>query len=183
MASPDAARRSDRSRRAILAATRELVAERGYAGLSIEGVAAAAGVVFEAILDANSAADGTVAVPESGEVEADLRSIVRATVAELADPATDRLQRAVTAEIQTDVAVADELVRRLLRPQLDAVADRVRAGMEVGQVDPATDAAIVVELLFGAIFHRWLLRTAPLDAAFADAVVTQVLAGLRPRGG
>ncbi len=196
MSAPDENRRSDRARRAILATALDLVSARGYAKVTMEGIAASAGVgkqtiyrwwpskaavVFDAILDANSASDGAVAVPDTGDIGADLRALMRSTIAELADPATDRLQRAVTAEIQTDRDVADALVRRLLRPQLDAVAGRVRAGVVAGQVDGSVDADVAVEMLFGPVFHRWLLRTAPLDDDFADVLVAQVLGGLRPR--
>ncbi|MGO1978430.1 TetR/AcrR family transcriptional regulator [Brachybacterium tyrofermentans] len=195
-ASPDVARRSDRARRAILAATRDLVAEVGYSRLSIEGIASAAGVgkqtiyrwwrskaevLFDAILDVNSEPDGVVALPDTGDLEADLRTVLRGAVAELDDPATDRLQRAVTAEIQSDPALAEELVRRLLGPQLTATAVRLRSAIDTGQIDRTVDPSLATELLFGPIFHRWLLRTAELDDAFADGLLDLVLSGLRPR--
>lgn len=195
-ASPDVSRRSDRARRAILAATRDLVAEVGYSRLSIEGIASAAGVgkqtiyrwwrskaevLFDAILDVNTKPDGMVALPDTGDLEADLRAVLRGAVAELADPATDRLQRAVTAEIQSDPALAEELVRRLLGPQLAATAVRLQAAIDAGQIDGTVDPPLATELLFGPIFHRWLLRTAELDDAFADGLLDLVLSGLRPR--
>lgn len=192
---PDSTRRSDRARRAILAATRDLVAEVGYSRLSIEGIASAAGVgkqtiyrwwrskgevLFDAILEMNAEADGQVTLPDTGDLEADLRLVLRGAVAELTEPATDRLQRAVTAEIQSDPALAEELVRRLLRPQLEATAARLTAGIEAGQISRSVDPALATELLFGPIFHRWLLRTAELDEAFADGLLALVLTGLRP---
>lgn len=194
-ATPDATRRSDRARTAILSATRDLITTKGYGKLSIEGIAAAAGVgkqtiyrwwpskaavVFDSILDANSD-HGSVALPDTGDLEADLRLVLRATVDELADPATDRLQRAITAEVQTDLAIAEELVRRLLRPQMEATAARIRSGIVAGQVDASADPDLVAEMLFGPIFHRWLLRTAEVDHSFADAVLATTLHGVSPR--
>ncbi|WP_024793740.1 TetR/AcrR family transcriptional regulator [Tomitella biformata] len=193
---PDASRRSDRARRAILSATRNLVADVGYARLSIEGIAAAAGVgkqtiyrwwpskaavIFDAILDANTQEEGSVTLPDTGDLESDLRLVLRGAVAALTDPANDRLQRAITAEIQTDLAVAGELVRRLLRPQLDATAARIAAGIRAGQVDESVDPRLAVELLFGPVFHRWLLRTGDLDNPFADGVLAMLMTGLQPR--
>lgn len=193
--SSHASRRSERARSAILSATLDLVGEVGFARLSIEGIAAAAGVgkqtiyrwwrskaavVFDAMLEADSHEGGSVALPDSGDLEADLRVVLRAVLAELTDPATDRLQRAITAEIQSDVVIADELVRRLLRPQLDATAARITAGIRAGQVNESVDPGLAAELLFGPIFHRWLLRTGELDDAFADGVLDMVLTGLRP---
>lgn len=193
---PDTSRRSDRARRAILSATRELVADVGYNRLTIEGIAAAAGVgkqtiyrwwrskaavLFDAILEVNSQGERVVALPDTGDLESDLRFVLRGTVAAMVEPANDRLQRAITAEIQTDIAVAEELVRLLLRPQLDACAARIASGIRAGQIDASVDAGLAVELLFGPIFHRWLLRTGELDNQFADAVLALVLTGLRPR--
>lgn len=164
--------------------------------MSIEGIAAAAGVgkqtiyrwwpskaavVFDAILEANSHEGGSVALPDTGDLESDLRLVLRETIAALKDPANDRLQRALTAEIQTDLGVADELVRRLLRPQLDATAARIRAGVQAAQIEKSVDPELAVELVFGPVFHRWLLRTGELDDEFADGVLALVLTGLRPR--
>lgn len=196
MTTPDPSRRNVRSRDAILGAARELVTDVGYGRLTVEAIASRAGVgkqtiyrwwpskgavVFDAILDGNADAEGSHALPDTGDLHADLRSVLRAVVAELRDPATDALQRAVTAEIQTDEPLARELVDRLLRPQLDATADRLRAAREAGQLDGVVDAELAAELLFGPVFHRWLLRTGPLDDAYADRLVDAVLSGVAPR--
>jgi hypothetical protein len=36
--------------------------------------------------------------------------------------------------------------------------------------------------VFGSLFHRWLLRTARLDDAYADAVAEHVVRAIRPDG-
>lgn len=196
MPAPDPSRRSVRSRDAILGAARDLVGDVGFQRLTVEAIASRAGVgkqtiyrwwpskgavVFDAILDANAGPDGDHALPDTGDLHADLRTVLRAIVAELTDPATDVLQRAVTAEIQTDEPLARELVDRLLRPQLDATAARLRVAREAGQLDAVVDAELAAELLFGPVFHRWLLRTGPLDEAYADRLVDAVLSGVAPR--
>ena len=198
MPAPDPTRRSARARQAILAATRELLSEVGFARLTIEAIAARAGVgkqtiyrwwpskgtvVFDALLDGNVDPEGNSALPDTGEIERDLRTVLRAIVEELSDPQTDHLQRTITAEIQHDPALADELVVRLLRPQMRATADRLRVAQGAGQIGPDVEVDLGVELLFGPLFHRWLLRTAPLDAAYADRIVSHAMAGLRPRDG
>ena len=193
---PDPARRNLRARRSILDAARALTAEVGYGALTIEAMAARAGVgkqtiyrwwpskgavLFDALLAESADAEGRPELPDTGDFPADLRTVLRAVVAELADPHADRLNRAVTAEIQDDEALAGELVRRLLRPQMDATAARLRSARAVGQITEDADVEIAVELLFGPAFHRWLLRTGPLDAAYADRIVASALAGLTPR--
>jgi AcrR family transcriptional regulator len=195
---PDPARRSPRARRAILDATLALTAEVGYAALTVEAIAARAGVgkqtiyrwwpskgavLFDALLAANADADGATALPDTGDLPADLRTLLRATAAELTDPSADRLNRAVAAEVQGDEGLGGELVRRLRRPQLDATAERLRRARAAGQIAEDADVEVAVELLFGPVFHRWLLRTGPLDDAYADRLVATVLAGLAPRRG
>jgi AcrR family transcriptional regulator len=193
VAAPDANRRSERSRRAILDATRALLGEVGYDRLAVEAIAARAGVgkqtiyrwwpskgavVFDTLLDGTTDATGDVSLPDTGDIARDLRTLLRAVVAEMNDEAMDALQRAVLAEVQRDHALADELVRRLLRPQIDATAQRLRVARDAGQLRPDADPDIGAELLYGPIFHRWLLRTGPLDEAYADALLTHVLMAL-----
>jgi AcrR family transcriptional regulator len=195
MASPPSpARRSGRARRAILDATAELVSEVGYPKLSIEAIAARAGVgkqtiyrwwpskgavVFDAFLSLQEDEGGT-ALPESEDIGADLSLLLRGTAQGLVDPRFDEPYRALTTEIQHDPELARELLDRLLGPLLDATRQRILRGQAVGQIDAAVDPEIVVELLFGPLFHRWLLRTAPLDDAYADAVAAHVLRAIQP---
>ena len=193
---PDPKRRSTRAREAILLATRELLPETGFSRLTIEGIAARAGVgkqtiyrwwpnkgavIFDALLENVGATAEERALPDTGDIESDLRTVLRATIEELADPNTDQLQRTLTAEIQHDPGLAEDLVARLLRPQMQAVSDRLRVAQEAGQLADDIDLDLGAELLFGPLFHRWLLRTAPFDARYADRLVKHILAGLEPR--
>ncbi|WP_406629205.1 TetR/AcrR family transcriptional regulator [Amycolatopsis sp. WGS_07] len=175
------ARASTRAR--VHAAVLSLAAEAGFGGLSMEGIAARAGagkqtlyrtwsspaeVLLDALLEQSLDASGEVAIPDTGDLRADLETLVAGMIAELTDPATDRLLRAVTAELQTDPAVGAEVLDRLLGPQLRALAARLaRAGVESPE-----DGA---ELLLGPVFHRWLLRTRPFTEDWPAAHVERVL--------
>ncbi|HYN97854.1 MAG TPA: TetR/AcrR family transcriptional regulator [Pilimelia sp.] len=196
MPAPDPTRRNERSRRAILTAALALLTETGYADLTVEAIAARAGVgkqtiyrwwrskgavILDALVEAATAA-GEVVLPDTGDLAADLQAVVRATVAEFADPRLSATTRAVTIETLTDDALAEQARDRLLRPQLDAVRSRLRAGQRAGQVRTDVDLDQVVELLFGPIYHRWLLRTGPLTDAYADGVVALALAAITPAG-
>lgn len=171
------------TRRRVLSAALELLGEVGFAHLTMEGIAARAGagkqtlyrswpgkgaIVFDALLERSVDEAGVVAIPDSGDLTADLELLVSATIAELQDPAQDRLLRAMLAEVQTDLALAEDLRRRLLGPQLAAVAERLRAG---GVADPER----AVELLYGPILHRWLLRSGPFGEGWAAEHVRRVL--------
>ncbi|MFC5662831.1 TetR/AcrR family transcriptional regulator [Kitasatospora misakiensis] len=194
---PDPNRRNEQSRAAILTAAAELVAELGFAKLTIEKIAARAGVgkqtiyrwwpskgavVFDAFLAANENASGSLALPDTGDLGEDLRTLLRLTALELADPAFDRTGRALTAEVLTDPALLAEYRERLLDPLLAVTRDRLRSAREAGQLRADADLDLAVELLYGPLHYRWLHRLGPLDAGYADQVVAAVLGALGPAG-
>ncbi|MEW1720699.1 TetR/AcrR family transcriptional regulator [Streptomyces sp. NPDC093109] len=210
---PDSSRRSERSRRAIHDAALALVGEVGYAKTTVEGIAARAGVGKQTIyrwwpsraavlLDAfvergdrparsaGEAEGGSepAGIPDTGDLEADLKLVLRATVDQINDPVFEMPTRALAAEGIVNAELGAEFVRRLLEPQLHLYVDRLRAAASrtdtdgVAAVRPDLDPRIALELLVGPLAHRWLLRTAPLTHAYADTVVEYALYGLaRPR--
>src|SRR5215217_1034955 len=104
---PNPARRNQRSRQAILSATADLLGQVGYTKLTIEAIAARAGVGKQTIyrwwpdkgalvLDAYLAlvgADQDLTFPDSGDLEADLRLALGSTVDSLADPVFEQRYR------------------------------------------------------------------------------------------
>lgn len=188
----DPARRNERSRRAILAAALDLLAETGYSDLTVEAIAARAGVGKQTIyrwwrgkgaviLDALvETAARDIALPDTGDLRADLRTIVRATVAEFTDPRLSATTRALTIETLADDELAEQVRDRLLRPQLAAVQSRLQVGRREGHVRIDVDLDLAVELLFGPIYHRWLLRNGPLTETYADGLVELVLDAIGP---
>lgn len=188
---PDATRRSERSRQAILAATRELIVELGYAKVSIDAIAARAGVgkqtiyrwwpnkgavVFDSVLELSADPSGAVAaLPDTGDLEADLRLVMRATVAEFADPAFEAPIRALNTEIANDPDLAALYRERLAAPVDEAKKDRLRSAQRAGQLAVDADLDLVLEVLYAPLYQRWLLRTGPLTESYADALVAAAL--------
>ncbi|WP_030241649.1 TetR/AcrR family transcriptional regulator [Streptomyces sp. NRRL S-350] len=191
---PDPARRNERSHAAVLTAAAELVTEIGYGKLTIEAIAARAGVgkqtiyrwwpskgavVFDAFLAAGRH-DGGLALPDTGDLAADLRTVLRASSDELADPASDRTYRALSAEILNDPALQAEYRTRLLDPLLEITRDRLRSARRAGQLAPDADLDLAVELLYGPLHYRWLHRLGPLGHDHADRLVDAALRALNP---
>ena len=192
-AAPDPSRRSQASRRAILTAALDLVGEVGYAKLSIEGIAQAAGVgkqtiyrwwpskgalIFDAFL--TLAGDGeAAALPDTGDLAADLKLVLRATVDELNDPRYDLPMRALHIEIVQDPTLAADYAERLDEPMRELKKDRLRAAKRAGRLAEDVDLDVAVDLLFGPVLNRWLHRTGPLTHEYADQVVDTALRGLR----
>ncbi|MEU5577662.1 MULTISPECIES: TetR/AcrR family transcriptional regulator [Streptomyces] len=202
---PDSTRRSERSRRAIYDAALALVEEVGYAKLTIEAIAARAGVgkqtiyrwwsskgavLLDAFLDlaeqaaeAASAGHDTVQteIPDSGDLEADLKFVMRATVDEFNDPKYDAPYRALAAEGLLNPELGQEFVEKLLEPQLQLFVDRVRRAQDAGQVMPGVDPRIALELWASPLAQRWLMRSGPLTHEYVDTLVEYALYGIAPR--
>lgn len=167
---------SKRTRARVHEAVLALLSDVEITKLTMEGIAARAGVgkqtlyrtwpstaaiLFDALLARSETPEGTVAVPDSGDVRSDLILLVCETIRELTSPSTEPLLRAVTAAIQTDTELARQYRELLLEPQMSAVALRLERG---GFSEP--DAA--AELLLGPILHRWLLRSGPFDQGWIE---------------
>ncbi|MGW5365586.1 TetR/AcrR family transcriptional regulator [Actinopolymorpha pittospori] len=193
-ATPDATRRSEESRRAILTAAFDLVGQVGYARLSIEGIAARAGVgkqtiyrwwpskgavLFDAFLMLSEGETGRPALPDTGDLEADLKAVLRSTVAELNDPRYDEPMRALNTEILHDPALAAAYAERLDGPLKEAKKERLRSAQRAGELRADLDLDVAVEMVWGPLLSRWLQRGGPLTPHYADTIVETALNGLR----
>ncbi|MFC7722883.1 TetR/AcrR family transcriptional regulator [Nonomuraea recticatena] len=179
------ARRNEASHRAILAAAFELVQEVGYAKLSIEGIAARAGVgkqtiyrwwpskgavLFDAFLMLSEQPDGEGAgLPDTGDLEADLKAVLRATIEELNDPRYDEAMRALNTEITHDPALAALYAERLDGPMRELKRQRLRSAQRAGQLAEDLDLDVAVDLLWGPLLNRWLQRSGELTPATPTA--------------
>ena len=184
--------RSDTSRRAILAAAFELVGEVGYAKLRIEGIAARAGVgkqtiyrwwpskgavLFDAFLALAEDAEGVPALPDTGDLAADLKLVLRATVAELNDPRYDMPMRALTTEIAT-TRPSPPNTRSGSKPRCahQAPAPGQRPGARAGH-RPRPRGRPALEPTAHPLAQR-----RDLTPEYADTLVDTVLTGLEARG-
>jgi AcrR family transcriptional regulator len=198
---PDATRRSEKSRRAIYDAALALVGEAGYPKTTIEGIAARAGVgkqtiyrwwsskadvLLDAFLDlgeqaARAAGQESYEIPDSGDLAADLKLVLRATVDQLLDPKFEAPSRALAAEGLVNERLGAEFVAKLLEPQLQLYVQRLRSAQEEGDVRPDVDPRIALELFVSPLAQRWLQRTGPISYEYTDTLVDYALHGLAPR--
>jgi AcrR family transcriptional regulator len=187
--SPRASRRSESSRLAILDAALAVCREVGYAKLTIEAIAARAGVGKQTIyrwwpskgaviLEAFERVAAEVPVPDTGEVAADVRTLL-ARVAELfADPDFGPHLGALIGEAQYDPHVQSALLERFIKPRRAPIVQRLKTAQQQGQLDPSVDPEALLEVTFGALHQRLLLRNAPLDKSYADFITDTVFVPL-----
>ena len=189
---PPAARgrpRSQRARRAVLDAVRELVEKGGYPAATIEAIAARAGVakttiyrwwpnraalVVDLLVEIAAVAAPPPAGPDPLEA---LRTELR-LVAEAAESLPGRLLGSLLGEAQNDRDVRDALLTRLFNPRRKATAAVIRQAQLAGSFRKDVPPLIAVDLLFGPVFYRKYLRHESVRNGYVRHVFKHVLAGL-----
>jgi AcrR family transcriptional regulator len=183
--------RSERSHRAIIDATNELLTERGLVELTIDEVALRAKVskatiyrrwptkgtlVFEAF-----STDFLARQPlhSGGSLRADLLAALRAWIKVVEGTVTGRTLVGLIAEVQRDPELAEIWRERFVGPVRDQHRGMVDRAVERGELSSDVDPEVVLDLVYGAAYHRLLQSHLPLTDRFAQSVVNTVVAGLR----
>ena len=193
-AAPRGRPRSQEADRAILTAARDLLAERGLAAMSIEEVAARAGVGKATIYrrwpsKGLLALDAFVAsfreeqpLPDTGSLRDDLLAALHAWVRAVTQTAMGPMLTGLIAEAQHDPELRGAWRDRVLEPlrtQHRIMLDRAIAR---GEITASVDQDVVLDLFFGAAEHRLLLGHLPITGEFIAEVVDTILAGIRRPG-
>ncbi|MFF4324122.1 TetR/AcrR family transcriptional regulator [Streptomyces sp. NPDC001568] len=184
------AHRNEDARQAILDATVALSVERGFAATTIEAVAGRAGVgkttiyrwwpskaaiLIEAI---EAARDASAGFPDTGEIQTDL--VTQTTnVMHLFESDFGTLWRGLIAAAQSEEAAA-EGVTRILRVAIDGCVARLAKAREAGQIRADLDLELAVEIIYGPVYHTWLLRTRPLPEGYMASVLATLMPALAP---
>ena len=178
--------RSPQADRAILNATLELLAVEGFGRLSVEGVAALAGVGKATIyrrwgnkLALVLAAVGELSahpLPEvtTGSTREDLVALLRHMIEALSTTIAGRILPGLIAE----TARSPELLGVLedfwiARRQL--MLEVLRQGSARGELPPDIDHELLADLLYGPVHYRFLMRAAPVSPDLARQLVDTVM--------
>jgi AcrR family transcriptional regulator len=129
------------------------------------------------VLDAFERVAAEIPVPDTGDVLADMRTFLTGVVTLFTDDNFGPHLGALIGEAQHDPAVRIALLEQYLKPRRAAVADRLRLAQQHRQLPGELDLTAVLEVMFGALYHRLLLRNGPLDQAYAHFVADIVLGG------
>lgn len=174
-----------RSRITVLAATAELLFERGFAGASVDEISRRSGVAKTTIYrhwptrtdllrDACSTIGTPQDVPDTGSFEADMTALM-SNLAQLLRTAkwTSVLPSIIdAAERDPDIANMYSKLQRGYSAPFETVILRA---VGRGELPEDTDAAMLIAALTGPLFYRRWFSRDPLSDAFVKQIVQQVI--------
>jgi len=186
---PNPQRRSARSQAAILKAAYELCQQQGYARLTIEGIAARAGVGKQTIYrwwPSKGAVLLDVFVDKivtrldaagTGRPLDDLRRRVHVTAEVLADKTIGPHIAGLVGDAQGDPVLANDLHERLVAPARAQHRELIRAAQDRGELRADIDVDLMADAVFAPLWFRLLVTKAELSPKFADDITGTVLSG------
>jgi AcrR family transcriptional regulator len=181
--------RSEAVDEAIVAATVELLGERGYNGVTMAAVIERAGVSSATLYRRFSRKEELVAAAvatlapaaidiDTGTLAGDIKAFVGVIARAVTNRREDVLD-ALSLEAKRNPELYARLRTTFLEPRLAMVHDILARARERGELAhvPADDVAL--SLVTGACYHRAFVLNEPLTPSFQRAAVEAALAGLR----
>lgn len=179
--------RSPEADRAIVEAIVDLLVECGYREVTVEAVAARAGVAkttiyrrwpskVDMVVEAIAACKRYCPVADCST-----DTVVRTLVSLVTAFSCSRLARILTGlavEMVHNEELAQAVREGLLGPSRETVVSVLRRGVETGEIRPEADLTLVSELLVGPLFFRMLFSGAPIEPDLAAETVDLVLRGV-----
>jgi AcrR family transcriptional regulator len=182
--------RTERVRQSVIAATRAVLVEVGYEGLSIERVAEKAGVAKSTVyrrwrdtagLLMELLAEFTaVAIPlaDTGTVDEDLRRLAVQISRFFRDHVAGSLVLALIAEAVHNTSAADGL-REFWNHRNTQAAEIVHRAIARGELPAATDPVEVIRALGAPLYYRLLVTHEPVDDTVAERAAATAVAAAR----
>jgi len=180
--------RDARHDQAILKATLGILLEQGYRGVTIEGVAARAGVgrptiyrrwpskpavVVAALVQSDRLA---LPAPDTGSLRDDLIAVQRHQVERMNAPDARRVTAGLIADLADDPELADTYVSQFLAPRRATVWEVLSRGVDRGELDADVDFAFIYDLLVGPLFMQAVVWGQPLAPDAAEKTTDVILA-------
>src|SRR6185437_4567903 len=182
--------RTARTAEAVFASTISELSARPYADISVDTIAARAGVhkttvyrrwgtkaelVAQALAGAAAAA---IEVPDTGNFESDLRALSRSVGAVLADPGGAAITRAQLAGAAESAEIG-ALMDRFWATRLAAISAIVDRAVQRGEISSGTDAAGIMNAVAAPLYYRLLVTREPITERDADRAAAATLAAAR----
>ena len=175
---------------AVLEAADDLLVEVGFAGLTIEGIAARAGVAKQTIyrwwssktdiLLESLAVDAVehFSAPAGEDLGSDLRAHLRQLAVFLTETDAGAVWRALAGLAQHDAAVAARFEADVVVAQRERDRAPLLRAIDRGDLPEGEDIELAVDQLVGPIYYRVLVTRQPVRPQFTDSLVVSYLGAL-----
>lgn len=180
--------RNERSRRAILRSTLKLLRKSSFSQLSIEAIAADARVgkatVYRwwpnkgaLVVDAFACSiEDELHFPDKGTLYEDMRMQMNQFL-EVLHSRSGRIVAGVIAAGQSDPQLMEEFRARFLRRRRQEAYHTLQRGISRGELPRNVDLDLILDLLYGGIYMRFLIRHDELNEDYVNEVCRVVLHG------
>ena len=160
--------RSAQAHKAILDATLELLAEEGFHGLSIEAVAAKAGVgkttIYrrwpskdELVIDAIREVQIDLSIVDTGNFRNDLVTLLKtAYQGMMAHPLLGQLAIKFIGEYQTNPEIFQVYLTQVLVPRFQQFSQMVEQAQAREEIRRDIDWTLVIDLIGGSLYFHWI---------------------------
>jgi AcrR family transcriptional regulator len=189
---PSGRPRSLEAHRAILDSTLALLGELGFERMSIEAIAAHAGVgkttIYrrwktkeDLVADALSSVKATPVVPDTGDLRADVAVLAEAFATAVRDPLGRRVITLIIDTLTNNPALAELYWERFGALKNDALRSVLERARERGQLHPEANLDVVLDLISGYVLYQLLVK--PPSQAFQsgiDRVLDVIFQGVAP---
>jgi AcrR family transcriptional regulator len=183
-------RPADEVRADVFRVVGEILLGEGIADLTFERVARLSGVSKTTLykwwpskgalaLDGYfHAVEETLAFEDTGDIRADLLNQLRAFARIMTATPAGRVVTELIGQSQTDedLAVAFRSLYSGERRRL--AGERLKRAQEQGQIRDDVDVQVLVDQLWGAVYHRLLIPDEPVTDAFVTALVSNLIDGI-----
>lgn len=186
--------RSDEAHSAILDSTLQLIREVGYDALTMDAIAARARVGKATVYRRWSTKETLAAeaierlmralpIPDTGTTEGDLRRMMRDALGMYKDPSTGALLSGFVAAMARSELIARTIRTGFVGVRREALRQVLERGVARGELRKGLDFDLVLDLLGGPLFYRFLITGGPVDERLARGIVDAVLRAFAPERG
>jgi AcrR family transcriptional regulator len=181
------------ARGAIVGATLDLLAEKGFQAATMDAIASRAGVgkntIYrrwrskeELIVDALRDLAPEPTPTAQDDLRALLLDYLHGQEREFADPRIGKLLPGLLGELQTNPEFALVWVDRVVRPRRRAIVDVLSKALERRELREGVDPDVIADLLLGPPFLRLLfpLGLPPVPKRYSEELLETIWRGIAP---
>ncbi|MEU6474258.1 TetR/AcrR family transcriptional regulator [Streptomyces massasporeus] len=185
-------RPADEVRADVFRVVGEVLLEEGIADLTFERVARLSGVSKTTLykwwpskgalaLDGYfHAVEETLAFEDTGDIRADLTRQLGAFAHIMTGTPAGRVVTELIGQSQTDEDLATAFRSLYSSERRRLAGERLLRAKEQGQIRDDVDVQILVDQLWGAVYHRMLVPDEPVTDDFVVALVSNLIDGITP---